>query len=128
MIGSRQNVAFGSFAVIVLLGACSAAPSQPDIPAVRTSLEQSSLDELNQVVRSALGGVPVTLAEDALTTSSRLTIEPARHRQLGGGVEPGRSYERPRHFDLVRDGGKCFLVDDDTKLRWLLADTRCEPV
>ena len=100
---------------------------QPDTPAVRTSLTAASKTELEQVVSAANGGVAVTLADDALTSSSVLIIERGMRRRIDAPPELGRDYGRPQRFQLVIDGGQCFLVQEDTELRWLLADTRCEP-
>lgn len=111
---------------LLLLSACSAAPPQPGLPALRTSADEASQRELQQVLSSALNGVQVTLAPDAFTTTSRLSIEPTRKDRLGQAPEPGRIYEPPRQFELVIDGSQCFLVDGDTELRWLLNDTDCE--
>jgi len=115
--------------VLLLMAAasCSAPALQPDRPALRTSTGETSLRELQQVVSAALDGVDVTLADDALTTSSSMTIERARQRSLGRPTEPGRNYEQPQRFQLVIDGGQCFLVHGNTGLRWLLADTTCTP-
>lgn len=115
-------------AIVACTGACSTNGVQlSDTPAVRTSLTAASKTELEQVVSAANGGVAVTLAEDALTTSSVLIIERGMRRRIEGPPELGRDYGRPQRFQLVIDGGQCFLVQEETELRWLLADTRCEP-
>lgn len=83
--------------------------------------------ELENVVSSALDGRPVTLASDALTRESTLIIEPRQLRRIDGPPELGRNLGRPEHFRLVLDGNHCFLVHDETELRWLLGDTQCIP-
>lgn len=114
------------FATLCLQSGCSTVP-EPGVPALRTSGTAASLEELTGVVRSALNGVPVTLADDVLMTESRLTIERSATQRIGQPQMPGRSYERPEHFDLVLDGRQCFLVHADTELRWMLVETTCEP-
>lgn len=118
----------GTLAIAACAGACSAPGiQQPDTPAVRTSLTAASKTEIEQVISAASGGVAVTIAENALTTSSMLVIERGLDRRIDRPPELGRDYGRPQRFQLVIDGGQCFLVQEDTELRWLLADTRCEP-
>ena len=109
-----------------LLAGCSAPPPQPDVPALRTSDSQASHRELEQVVSSALNGVDVTLADDVLMQDSFLTLERRRQQRIGSPPEPGRDYGRPHRFQLVLDGGRCFLVHDETGLRWMLRETTCE--
>jgi hypothetical protein len=106
---------------------CSSPEVQPDTPAVRTSLTEASTTELMQVISAANGGVQVTIAEDALTTSSVLVIERGLRRSIDRPPELGRDYGRPQRFQLVLDGRQCFLVQQSTGLRWLLRETTCEP-
>ena len=117
-----------TLAIAACTGACSApGVQQTDTPAVRTSLTSASKTEIEQVISAANGGVAVTIAEDALATTSVLIIERGLDRRIDRPPELGRDYGRPQRFQLVIDGGQCFLVEEDTELRWLLADTRCEP-
>lgn len=109
------------------VGACSGAAVQPDVPALRTGVTQASTQEIAQTVSTAMNGVPVTVADDALTTESTLLIERSTQRALGRPQVPGRSLERPQHFQLVVDASQCFLVHRETGLRWLLAETECVP-
>lgn len=105
---------------------CSTPSLQPDVAALRTSQDEASKTELEQVLSTAMNGVDVTIADDALTTSSRLILERGSRRQIDRPPEPGRSYDRPDHFQLVLDGRRCFLVHEETGLRYLLRDTDCE--
>lgn len=119
----RRGFAAGA----LFLAGCSAPPPQPDVAALRTSDTEASRIELEQVVSSALDGVDVTLADDVLMQASYLTLERRRQERLGSPPEPGRDYGRPQRFQLVLDGGRCFLVHDATGLRWMLRETTCDP-
>lgn len=110
-----------------VLAACSASGVQPDVPALRTSTSAESRAEIEQTVSTAMNGVPVTVADDALTAESTLLIERSRSRSIERPSEPGRSMERPQHFQLIVDARQCFLVHEETGLRWMLPATECIP-
>ncbi len=101
---------------LLLLSACASA--QPDVPAVLDNPSQESRAELARAVSAALNGVPVRLADDALTHDSLLIIEKAH---------TGRDLDRPEHFHLVKAGTQCVLVHERTGRRLPLALARCQP-
>ena len=106
---------------------CSGPAVQPDVPALRAEVSSASTEEIEQTISTAMNGVPVTVADDALTTESTLLIERSTQRALGRPQVPGRSLERPQQFQLIVDARQCFLVHRETGLRWLLAETECVP-
>lgn len=108
-----------------LLSACSTNGTLPDVPAIRTSLTDASTTELELVLSSALDGVEVSVADDALAESSTLIIERGLRRRVDAPPEAGRDYGRPQHFELVVNARRCFLVHQETGLRWMLNDTTC---
>ncbi len=114
-----------SLAILVLLAACNSAPVQPDVPAVIVEPDDGSRAELRQVISTALNGADITLADDALTLESSLSIEHPQHRGIEQQPLRGRDLGRPETFHLVLDGSQCVLVHDNTGLRWLLLDTGC---
>jgi len=107
------------------MGGCSSNGLQPDVPALRTSLTSASTTEIEQIVATAAGGTRVTLSEDALAASSLLVVERAPRERLDMPPANGRDYGRPDRFRLVLDGPQCFLVHEETGLRYLLKDTTC---
>ena len=109
------------------LGGCANRSPSPEVGALRTNPDSESKRELENVVSSALGASDVSLADDALTQSSVLIVERSRMRRIGQPTELGRDLGRPERFQLIRDANQCFLVHERTELRWLLADTECEP-
>lgn len=122
MIAIRQCL---SLTGLMLVAACNSAPVQPDIPAVIVEPDEASRDELRQVISTALNGADITLADDALTTESSLSIEHPQHQGIEQQPLRGRDLGRPETFHLVLDGSQCVLVHDKTGLRWLLLDTEC---
>lgn len=116
---------YSSLAVLLLVTACNSAPVQPDVPAVIVEPDDSSRAELRQVISTALNGADITLADDALTLESSLSIEHPQHRGIEQQPLRGRDLGRPETFHLVLDGSQCVLVHDNTELRWLLLDTEC---
>ena len=97
-----------------LLLAQSCASAQPEVAAV----VDKPTAELAQAVSSLLNGVPVTLADDALTHDSLLIIE-KQHT--------GRDLGKPEHFRLVKSANQCTLVHERTGRRVTLAATTCRP-
>lgn len=114
-----------SWLLLAALPGCGSNGIAPDIGAIRTSVTPESQAELEQVLTSATGNT-VTIAEDALTDGSFLTLERRRNQAIDRPPEPGRDLGMPLHFQLVIDGRQCFLVDQGSGLRWLLSSTTCE--
>jgi hypothetical protein len=105
---------------------CIAAwPDSSDPPAVIVSPSYASRTELARVVREALHGAPVTLADDALRTSNTLIIEHANPRDAQGLPLDGRSLYRPERFELFAHKSRCVLVQSRTGRRWTLRHTAC---
>jgi len=119
-----------ALAILTIVGglagvACATAAPSRDLPAVITSPTPESRAELLRVVRDALHGAPVTLAEDALTRESTLIVARARVRGPDGTPATGRDTGRPEHFRLVRSGPRCVLVHEGSGKRFALASAAC---
>ncbi len=115
--------------VLALLaaGGCHAHAVARGMPAVLTHPTGESRAELARVVSGALHGTPVTLADDALTTSDTLVVERAAHRDTQGHRIDGRATERPERFHLVQEDGRCVLVHEATGRRFTLRSATCAP-
>jgi hypothetical protein len=100
-------------------------PEPSDPPAIIVNPSDASRTELARVVREALRGVPVTLADDALTTSNTLVIDHANPRDASGRPLNGRSLYRPERFELFIRKSRCVLVQSRTGRRWTLRHTEC---
>ena len=114
-----------SIAAVSSLLACTANELNTDVGALRVNADTRSKTEIENVLSSALDGVPVNIADDALTRESTLIIERGMRRSIDRPAELGRELGRPNHFQLVLDGGQCFLIHRETGLRWMLATTEC---
>ncbi len=110
----------------LLASACRTAPPRPERPAVIVDPTPRSRAALGAAVSAAVGA-PVTLADDALTGSSALVIEPAHPRDASGLPLQGRETRMPERFRLVASDGRCILVHERTGKRYPLADTACAP-
>ena len=119
----RKAVVAGALAV----AACAARSSPRDVPAVMTHPTPESRAELVRVVSRALGGMPVTLADDALSGDGTLIVERAPRRDAEGRPVAGRETGRPEHFRLVQDGSRCVLVQERTGERFTLESATCSP-
>jgi hypothetical protein len=113
---------------LLSLGACKTAPVRQDLPAVIAEPSSKSRAELAETVSAALNGVPVTLADDALTRDSTLVIERARQRDPSGLPAQGREMGTPERFRLVKSGAECVLVHEGSGRRFTLHETTCSTI
>jgi hypothetical protein len=120
----RRETTAGAFAAALLAVACRTAGG-PGSPAVITDPTAEGRAVLARAVSAALGGVPVTLADDALTRTSTLIVERARLRDESGLPVAGRELGAPERFRLVRRGDGCFLVHERTGREVRLEGTSC---
>jgi hypothetical protein len=110
----------GAFFCAVLLAGCQ------DRPAHIVNPTDASRAALQKAVSAALHGASVTLADDALTNSSVLTIEPKAIRDTQGNRVMGRDLGTPIQFRLIKHGVQCFLVLQSSGTKWPLPDTTCK--
>jgi hypothetical protein len=96
--------------------------------AVIAAPTDSSRAELARVVSAAMSGQPVTLAADALTRDSVLTIERRTPPGPQGRAATGRALEAPVQFKLVLRAERCVLVRVADGTAWQLDEARCVPV
>ena len=115
-------------AAALALVACVAKPAPRDVPAVLTSPTAECRAELVRAVSRALDGLPVTLAEDALTRDDTLLVDRATRRDATGVPLDGRRTGRPERFLLVASGSDCVLVHESTGRRTTLRAATCSPL
>ena len=107
------------------LPACAVLADSPGTPAVIADATAESRVELARVIHEALGDVPVTLADDALTGGSLLSLEHALRRDPMGRPLNGRELTRPETFELFKRGPRCVLVQSRTGREWTLHHVQC---
>ena len=122
MLGLRIGAAV---LIVSILPSCAMTTQAADQPATIISPSAESRAELQHAVATALGR-PVTLADDALTGESVLTIERATARDPSGRVIEARERNLPERFQLVRNGNACVLIHERTQARIDLPKTRCK--
>lgn len=110
----------------LLPSACGTLAAQEQ-PAVIASPTEQSRAELTRVVSTAFAGQPVTLADDALTRESVLTIERRTPPGPQGRAATGRTLDAPQQFRLVLRGTRCFLVRVADRQEWELREAQCVP-
>ena len=106
---------------------CQTLPADEDVPALIADPTTQGHAELLRVVEDALNGVPVNIADDALTAQSLLIIQRMPPRDLESRPLTGRDLGRPEHFRLVMNGSRCMLLHEEKGLRRELLETRCKP-
>jgi hypothetical protein len=112
--------------LVLAISACAMSNEVSDVPAKIVGPTAESRAELQRAVSKALDGMPVTLADDALTRESILTIERQQARDSSGQRIDAREIERPELFRLVKRGSDCVLVHEQTLTRTTLRSTRCD--
>jgi hypothetical protein len=105
--------------------ACQTYGSNVDIPAHIVNPDNASRAALQDAVNTAFG-TNVTLADNALTESSLLTIERSPRPTIDNPSPQGRNMEMPFQLRLFINGTDCVLVDQRNRARYILANTSCE--
>jgi predicted small secreted protein len=108
----------------LLLTGCQTVAPENEVAARIIDPDDASRAALQDTVNTIMG-TDVTIAADALTNSSFLTIENRPRPTMENPVPMGRDYQRPVSLRLVITDGECILVDDRNDARYLLRDTRC---
>ena len=106
--------------------ACGTLSAQERSAVIESPTAQSRA-ELVRVVAAAMNGQAVTLADDALTRESILTIERRTPPGPQGRAATGRTLEAPVQFRLVLRDGRCMLVRAADGRQWPLNEARCVP-
>jgi hypothetical protein len=105
--------------------ACKATDTKNEVAAIIVNPTTESRAELLRIITTALSDAKVTLADDALTKSSVLTIEQKPLRNLDNKPLLGRNLGTPIQFHLLISNGQCVLEKQSNHKRWVLKKTDC---
>jgi hypothetical protein len=114
-------------AIATLLSSFACTTIAAEQPAVLIDPSEADRAELVRVLRGALNGAPLVLADDALTRESLLTVEAQPRGALDSPPLTGRVLTMPEQFRLVLDGDRCVLVRRSDGARFPLGMARCAP-
>lgn len=106
------------------IAGCQTVGPEHEVPAKIVNPDDASRAALQEAVNKIMGS-NVTIADNALTASSYLTIENRPQPTMENPVPMGRDYQRPVSLRLVIVDSECILVDDRNDGRYLLQNTRC---
>ncbi|MGX9463069.1 hypothetical protein ACWXWU_17810 [Shewanella sp. A14] len=95
------------------------------VPALITSPNRASVDELQTAIASLLNTDHVMIAQSAFTDTSVLSIEPAMHKDNHGRLLMGRSTEMPESVQLFIKGDTCLLEHAKSGQRRILKVVTC---
>jgi len=110
--------------MVIALAGCRTLAATDDLPAWITNPDSGSRTALQAAVNEALN-TEVTLADDALTNSSLLTIQRNQTDSLEDQPAQGRNMDMPIQFRLVISGDDCVLIDQRDQSRRILQNTSC---
>lgn len=123
----RARSVLGAFVLVsgFATGGCALGTEENiDQPAVIDPPTDASRAELRRVVNEVLG-MQVTLADDALTRSSTLSIERNPIRDASGRRIEVRERTPPELFRLVKRGRECVLIHERTNTETVLTAAHC---
>jgi hypothetical protein len=106
-------------------GAAGSGGAANSTPALLKDPDAATRAELRRVVSAALGGVDVTLSDQALTDTSLLVIERRRHVDPAGRRIMGRDMGTSDRFMLFMEGDQCLLEHMASGKRWPLTGAEC---
>lgn len=96
------------------------------LPALVSEPSAASIAELETAIAGLLKMDRVTIADDAFTRSSRLSLERAPHTDPNGQLLMGRNFELPQTVQLWISDKTCFIATADNQRSAPLAHTQCE--
>lgn len=109
---------------IALAGCAVGGEPANDVPAVLEQPTNATREELHKAVASIVG-TTVTLAPDALTRDTTLSIERTPLRDASGRRIEVRERTGPELFRLFKRGDQCVLIHERTKTETILKSSRC---
>ncbi len=118
----KSGLAIATALATTGLAACKTIPPTKGAPAVLQQASDATTAELTEIISTALHGVRVTLAPDALTTDSTIIIEKQNFAAIG------RRMDRPDHFTLSLSNNKCVLTHEQTGKHYALKHAKCKAV
>lgn len=119
-----KNLVRGICLPLALMG-CQTFGGNSDVPALIIQPDEASRSALRSTLSEIFGGRDITLADDALTRTSMLVLEPTLRQKLDRRQSLGRVVTKPFIFRLVKHGDLCILVDLRDDKAYPLTDTRC---
>jgi hypothetical protein len=125
LVKLREGLA--GFIALVLCACGTTQGTEHATPAVIVSADAISRSALQQAIVSMLGK-PVTLADDALTHESVLTIERTAARDPSGRRIESRDTALPDTFRLIQRATQCILVHEATHKESVLRGVKCRAV
>jgi hypothetical protein len=125
VIALRPAEIVGALVFAAALYGCRTDPAAAGVPAHIVDATPDSRAELEKIVSRALNGADVTLADDALTRDSVLSIDRKTFRDTRGNPINGREPGMPIQFVLLKQGDRCVLELRSSGQQWNLPATKC---
>ncbi|ALS99234.1 hypothetical protein [Lacimicrobium alkaliphilum] len=109
----------------LLASGCQLTQAEEAVPAVIINPGEEVKTELQQMIQQAIGGLPVKLADDALTKRNILYIEQNMGSDAQGNPIMGRHNNKPEVFRLQIKGGQCQLIHGASGKVFTLQQASC---
>ena len=113
--------------VLTVLSGCQTNMYASDRYAVLVDVTPAVHATIESAISAALPGMQITVAPDALSQTSLLTLERPVRQRLDGEAGLDRRLDTPERFRLVVNDGRCVLIHEAKSTRYPLDGARCTP-
>lgn len=111
---------------LFFLSSCVISSQRTYAPAILINSQPKATKILEDTISTSLHGTEITLSKNAFTHDSIIIIEPTKIQSIRLPHGMGRNVRQPEKYQLILDGGQCFLLHDKTQLTWHLGNLKCE--
>ena len=109
---------------LLAIGCKNLIAEQPQ-KALLSASSDSAVNEVREVIKSALNGRMPTIASSVFKSYHRLIIERKKHLGPDGNPIQPNPNEKPIIFELYKQGEKCFILDLRNQKQYFLTDAKC---
>lgn len=110
---------------LFFLSSCVMPDQRTYVPAILINSEPKATKILEDIISTSLHGTEITLSKTAFIHDSIIIIEPTKIQSIEQPQLIGRNSRHPEKYQLILDGGQCFLLHDKTQLTWHLGNLKC---
>ena len=110
---------------LFFLSSCVMPDQRTYVPAILINSQPKAIKIIEDIISTSLHGTKITLSKNAFIHDSIIIIEPTKIQSIEQPQGMGRNVRQPEKYQLILDGGQCFLLHDKTQLTWHLGNLKC---
>ena len=81
--------------------------------------QPNAIKIIEDIISTSLHGTKITLSKNAFIHDSIIIIEPTKIQSIEQPQGMGRNVRQPEKYQLILDGGQCFLLHNKTQCQIL---------